>query len=264
MDKAALISWILFSIRNVLGYEHNRNTILATELKRIPGLEFGRTFSEEYKNEDLLYYLSQIIKVKNKRILFTAANLPDLETQETHYQTYVVNTKTKLVLMMDPARKASGKGIYPAIVSREIIRPFFESNGYTVSWIDTSSACQIKMQDVFCQSWSLYLQIQAILYPETRIDIPKTQAGKYGILLNFFKRVINYDTICEELQKEYIDTVKNAPTKDLSVSEKKYLIKQDPCSILAGMETKDMFDDDEDKPNTNHPLAVTLRERKPT
>jgi len=112
---------------------------------------------------------------------------------------------------------------------------------------------------VFCQSWSLYLQIQAILFPETRIDIPKTQVSKYDTLLNFFKRVINYESICEELQKEYIESVKTADPKVLSNSEKKYLLKQDPCTILQGMETADMFDDDEDKPTTNHPLAITTR-----
>ena len=78
------VSWVLYTLREVLGNEAIRNTILETELKRIPGLIFGHTFSEEYKNAELIEYLTAITKLKNKRVLFTASNLPDLKTGETH------------------------------------------------------------------------------------------------------------------------------------------------------------------------------------
>jgi hypothetical protein len=258
MDKVN-VSWVLYSLREVLGYEHIRTTILKNELvyAKSPSLIYGPTFAQEYNPENLKSYLGSILKVKNKRVLFTASNLPDLQTQETHYQTYIVDTSNKTVLMIDPARKVSGKGIYPPIVSREVIRPYFENAGYTVSWIDTSSACQIKLHDVFCQSWSLYLQIQAILNPGLRIEIPKSQNKKYELLLSFFQKIITYPEVCNTLMTEFKSLVSTAKPKNITPAEKKYMLGQDPCNTLRQMTPADMFDDDVE-PGNNHPLAVTV------
>lgn len=250
------VSWVLYSLREFLGLETIRNSILLKQLRSIPGLVLGRTFSQEYSEKDLLQYLKAILSQKNKQVLFTAANLPDINTGETHYQTFVVNTSTKTLIMIDPARKSSGKGIYAPKVARDVIRPFFEANGYTVTWIDTTSACQIKLQDVFCQSWSLYLQIQTVLHPGLQITIPKAQKDKYALLLNFFKSLLTYEGFCEQLQSEYLESLNNVKNK----TDKKRLEKINACAILSAMETNDMFDDDDTNSNMNNPLAVT---RKP-
>jgi hypothetical protein len=262
MDKVT-VSWVLYSLREVLGYEHIRTSILKNELvyAKSPSLIYGPTFAQEYNPENLKSYLSSILKLKNKRVLFTASNLPDLQTQETHYQTYIVDTSNKTVLMIDPARKVSGKGIYPPIVSREVVRPYFENAGYTVSWIDTSSACQIKLHDVFCQSWSLYLQIQATLNPGLRVEIPKSQKAKYELLLNFFHKIIAYPDVCLELQNEFKALIKDTKPHVITAVEKKYMLVQDPCLILRQMTPSDMFDDDIE-PGNNHPLAVTVVKKK--
>jgi hypothetical protein len=262
MDKVT-VSWVLYSLREVLGYEHIRTSILKNELvsAKSPTIVYGPTFAQEYDPEDLESYLNSVLKLKNKRVLFTASNLPDIQTQETHYQTYIVDTSKKTVLMIDPARKSSGKGIYPPIVSREVVRPYFENAGYTVSWIDTSSACQIKMHDVFCQSWSLYLQIQATLNPGLRIDIPKSQNKKYELLLNFFQKIITYSDVCLELQNEFKALIKEANSAVISAAEKKYMLVQDPCLILRQMSPADMYDDDIE-PGNNHPLAATVVKKK--
>jgi hypothetical protein len=262
MDKVT-ISWVLYSLREVLGYEHIRTSILKNELvsAKSPTIVYGPTFAQEYDPEDLLRYLMSILKLQNKRVLFTASNLPDLQTQETHYQTYIVDTSKKTVLMIDPARKVSGKGIYPPIVSRDIIRPYFDDAGYTVSWIDTSSACQIKLQDVFCQSWSLYLQIQAILNPGVRIEIPKMQNKKYELLLKFFQKIITYPDVCLDLKKVFKAQIRKAKLSVISEEEKERMLPQNPCTILRNMSYVDMFDDDEESSN-NHPLAVTTVKKK--
>ena len=262
MDKVT-VSWVLYSLREVLGYEHIRTSILKNELvyAKSPNFIYGPTFAQEYNPKNLETYLSSILKLKNKRVLFTASNLPDINTRETHYQTYIVDTSNKTVLMIDPARKVSGKGIYPPIVSREVVRPYFENAGYAVSWIDTSSACQIKTHDVFCQSWSLYLQIQATLNPGLRIEIPKSQNKKYELLLNFFQKVSTYSDVCLELQNEFKGLIKEAKSSVITAAEKKYMLVQDPCLILHQMSPADMFDDDIE-PGNNHPLAVTVVKKK--
>jgi len=264
MDKVN-ISWVLYCLREVLGYEHIRIAILKNELvtAKPPNLIYGPTFAQEYNPKSLETYLSSILKLKNKRVLFTASNLPDLKTQETHYQSFIVDTKDKTVLMIDPARKISGKGIYPPIVSREVIRPYFENANYTVSWIDTSSACQIKLHDVFCQSWSLYLQIQATLNPDIRIEIPKSQNKKYELLLDFFHKIISYPEVCLELKNEFKTLIAEAKPKDITAPEKKYMVTKDPCIILSQMSAKDMFDDTIE-PGNNHPLAITVLKKKKT
>jgi len=262
MDKVT-VSWVLYSLREVLGYEHIRTSILKSELvsAKSPTIIYGPTFSQEYNPNDLESYLSSVLKLKNKRVLFTASNLPDIQTQETHYQTYIVDTSKKTVLMIDPARKSSGKVIYTPIVSRTVVRPYFENAGYTVSWIDTSSACQIKLHDVFCQSWSLYLQIQAILNPGVRIDIPKSQNKKYELLLNFFQKIITYSDVCGELKTEFKALITTAKPKNITATEKKYMLLQDPCLTLRQMSPTDMYDDDV-TPGNNHPLAMTVAKKK--
>ena len=236
-----VVSWVLYSLRELLGYENVRNKILEAKLKEIPNLVLGKTFSLEYKIPDLQDYLKKVIQQVNKRILFTAANLPDLVTGETHYQTYVVDTKAKTVIMIDPSRRPSGKGIYPPIVSREVIKPFFEANGYSVNWIDVTTACQIKKQDVFCQTWSLYLQVQSVLNPGVRINVPKTQDKKYELLLQFYQSLLKYQGFCDDLQKEFIDSVKGSKiTKPLKVE----ISKNNACAVLTAMKKEDMYDDD--------------------
>jgi len=236
-----VVSWVLYSLRELLGYENTRNKILQAKLKEIPNIVLGKTFSLEYNVNDLKNYLKNVLLQKNKRVLFTAANLPDLSTGETHYQTYVVDTQSKTVIMIDPSRRPSGKGIYPPIVSREVIKPFFELSGYTVNWIDVSSACQIQKQDVFCQTWSLYLQVQSVLNPGVKINVPKTQEKKYDLLLQFYQSLLKYQGFCDDLQKEFIDSVKTAK---ITKQQKLQVSKSNACAILTAMTTKDMYDDE--------------------
>ena len=246
MDPIA-VSWVLYSLRELLGLEDLRQIILEKELHSIPGLVYGKTFSMEYKMSTLVNYLKKIIKLKDKRILFTAANLPGITEEDmgnTHYQTYIVDTKNKSVILIDPARKPSGQGIYPAYVTVEEVEPFFQENGYTVKWVNTSAACQVKMQDVFCQTWSLYLQILSTINPDKRINIPVSQEKKYEVLLDFYKHIMRYDGLCDMLNTQYVESV---TTNDIPQKLKAQLLKLNPCSILESMTPIDMFDDEADE-----------------
>jgi len=246
MDPIA-VSWVLYSLRELMGLEDLRQKILHQELHTIPDLVYGKTFSMEYKMSGLISYLKKIIKQTDKRVLFTAANLPGISEDDlgnTHYQTFIVDNRNRSVILIDPARKPSGNGIYPAYVTKEEIEPFFREQGYTVKYVNTSAACQVKMQDVFCQTWSLYLQILSTINPEKRINIPQSQEKKYGLLLDFYKHILTYPGFCDMLRKQYAETITNY---SMSRAEKTGLLQQDPCLILHSMTARDMFDDEADK-----------------
>jgi hypothetical protein len=245
MDPVS-VSWVLYSLRELMGFEDLRQKILEQELHRIPDLVYGKTFSMEYKTSGLVAYLKKIIKLKDKRVLFTAANLPGISEDDlgnTHYQTFIVDNRNRSIILIDPARKPSGSGIYPAFVTIEQVEPFFREQGYTIKHVNTSAACQIKMQDVFCQTWSLYLQILSTIDPEKRINIPQSQEKKYGILLDFFKHVLAYPGFCDMLRKQYFEAITNY---SMANQDKARLLQQDPCYILQNMTPLDMFDDEAD------------------
>ena len=77
----------------------------------------------------------------------------------------------------------------------------------TLLYPNVTEACQIHENDVFCQSWSLYLQIHGVVrFLKTgnlnyAPDIPLSQFHKYEILLNFYKSIV--PIICVELNKVY-------------------------------------------------------------
>lgn len=210
-----VISWALYSMRAILNHSDVRNKVLVLYLQSQIKQEFirlGPTFEGEYNLADLKRYILSIVGVPGK-YLFTAANLPD-RGSETHYQTYVVNnfTSPPTVVMIDPARKSTGKGIYEPHISVQFVQPLFESRGYLVGWLKTTNACQTKVEDVFCQSWSLYLQIQAVINPLSKIRIPRSQRDKYAILLEFYKYLLRLDrSVCGKLREEYREAIMTHP-----------------------------------------------------
>ncbi len=246
-----VISWALYSMRAILNHSDVRNKVLVLYLQSQIKQEFirlGPTFEGEYNLADLKRYILSIVGVPGK-YLFTAANLPD-RGSETHYQTYVVNnfTSPPTVVMIDPARKSTGKGIYEPHISVQFVQPLFESRGYLVGWLKTTNACQTKVEDVFCQSWSLYLQIQAVINPLSKIRIPRSQLDKYAILLEFYKYLLRLDrSACEKLREEYREAimthphlVKKVPKRQHEELRAEYL-SFDPCRVIMEMTPDDMF-----------------------
>ena len=141
-------------------------------------LIFGNTFSYNYKVGNLIKYLKTISSFANKIILFTVANLPNANN-ESHYMTFILNNITKQLIIIDPALVNGKPGIYSPYIAIQTIEPFVNNN-YDVKWLDTSNTCQTDKNDVFCQSWSLYLQIMNC--NSNVIDIPQDQFCKYEVL----------------------------------------------------------------------------------
>ena len=224
-DNEIALSWALDAIKNLLGMQYIRNKIVKTFFPAIKNVRYMRTFDAfqqyEYppfnnKVQEILEYCEEIMHLKNY-VVFTATNIQENEDdQETHYQTYIVDNVNKKLYAIDPAinpTKKSGFGIYKPMITYETIQPFFEKNGYQCQFIDLTNPAQTKKEDVFCQSWSLYILLEILHNDEgfsadMLIDIPKKQIDKYEILLNFYKKILVVESISDKLDVIYKQNIK--------------------------------------------------------
>lgn len=253
-------SWVLIHLRETMGSSFVRHAILRKALGSLEGVTFGKDLLTPVNWNSADKVLTQTL-TNTGIVLFTASNLPDATTGETHFQTFLVNPSAKYVLMIDPARKPTGaEGIYSAFASTESIRPFYESKGFRVDWVLTTFPCQTKEEDVFCQSWSLYLLIETFknqLKPEknrvNKLPIPRSQKEKYAVLLEFFKECIQIQEVCSQLQKEWTAFTKKTSAWDESLFEglktvkekkelKSYYASIDPCDFIQKMTVELMQD----------------------
>ncbi len=220
---ADLNSWILYTIRDSMGVGDIRKDILQYYLKNLEQqnkIEYGPTFSIGIPKSKLYKYLDYIIECmelnQDKIILFTCNNSygpwnkKQKQLMETHYQTFIVQTGHKRITMIDPSRKRAEMGIYDPYASMAIyfyIKPRIHTKFY---WLKTTNPCQVYFSldpdndDVYCQSWSLYLQKEALLKNKTVIQIPYEIETKYDILINFYKEILkNVDSFAKEFNVKW-------------------------------------------------------------
>lgn len=167
-EKSDAISWMLHSLKIVLGDESIREEILMhyhpelhreniQTLRKINnGKHHIRTFDAfvyfekndasfddaiERKYMMIRNYLSEIVKL-NGTVVFTATNIQrDADDCETHFQSFIVDNDNKTVLAIDPAYNKSvvkknkknnvlevHQGIYYAEVTHNVIKPFFKTS----------------------------------------------------------------------------------------------------------------------------------------
>lgn len=251
MSLDVVKSWVLYAVRAALEDEDIRQLVLQNFLYDVSSdLHIGKTFTNEYNTQKLYKYLHTITK-SFKPVLFTASNLPDIETGETHFQSYIVDNKRKTLLMIDPSRDyKSGDSLYERYVTDYIVKPFFEKLGYRVNWLKTDYVCQTNFEDVFCQTWTLYLQIQSIKLDANRIKIPRSQEKRYELLLNFFKVIaIKVPKFCERIESIYNYEIQNNPVLVEGVPKSQHsILRKDlkrygsPCTILLNMSVSDMYE----------------------
>jgi hypothetical protein len=244
------------NIENLEKIGYNRNHIKAHVKTFDAFIEPGKT--RELKVKKIENFLKKIVNMDGT-IVFTASNIQrDEDDMETHYQTFIVDNAEKKVYMIDPANDrtvdkndkkykrsskilVSGQGVYYAEVAHHVIKPFFEENtDYSVELVQLSHPAQISEDDVFCQSWSLFILNTLITNDEYRkshvFDIPEEQINKYGMILKFYKRIfIDIPALGPVLKEEYIDIINNCD--DCSRAE---LLKIDPVKFLRSMTKADM------------------------
>lgn len=230
------VSWVLYALRAVLGYEHVRTAVLKRYVGHLPDVTIGRTFAGVYRYRDLTGYIRAQLQTPG-RVLMTASNTGrHVNTStETHYQTFIINTRTRVVTAIDPARRPRGRGIYRSIITEDVVAPVATEAGFSVAWLETTNTCQVNKDDVFCQSWSLLLLIVAMLDPDLVVLVPRAQVDKYADLLSFYKDIMELSTVCDELRQEYTEAIAHHP-------DRTSLACIDPCRVVRTMAPTDIFD----------------------
>jgi len=278
LSRPTIASWVLHALKITLGYESIRQLILLhyhprlhwgniTNLKTIGSRESHvKTFDafiepgkmREQKIEKIQKFLEKIVEMDGV-IVFTASNIQrDINDMETHYQTFIVDNTEKKVYMIDPANDrtvdknapkykkskkilVSGQGVYYAEVAHHVIKPFFdEKTDYPVELVQLSHPAQIIEDDVFCQSWSLFildlLLTNKVYQTSSVVEIPEKQIDKYGMILGFYKRILTdipaMSTIFTEEFIKVINTCVDCPQAEL--------LKIDPVAFLQSMTKNDM------------------------
>ena len=194
-DQEGIISWAVYSMRDTVAEENIRNNFLEkTGIKEF-GKEKGfnikieRTLAQASKRE-ISSFLSTLLNKteENDIVLFTISNRQDKATNETHFQSFVLVAKSRTIFAFDPARKKAPEmsmhnlskeeakqyfGIYGDYAIDDVfkfIKTYNEKSSiqYEVKYAPVKNTCQIDETEVFCQSWSLYLQykfLEVISYP---------------------------------------------------------------------------------------------------
>ena len=223
----------------VLGHEYK----MKTDIYKINGytlrflniidyMDYEGEYQTKY-DKQIDFIISAIGKVKEKReiLIFYGKNLPDPTTPkcpETHYQSFIYMNKK--LLCIDPSLGCNGRRIYADYFTTDLkekleksgLGILFQNNPVTV-------ACQSHNEEVFCQSWSLYLQYHFLLQIVSSanaaapsgiedlsqlkaVDIPDDQSEKNKILYDFYKEIINKKpiiTIYDKTNKSVIDLYKD-------------------------------------------------------
>lgn len=251
------ISWILYSIKILLGDEGIRRYII---LHYFPNLTYSepkilRTFNafiqkgktRKDKLIEIEKYLKSIEKLKKDIVVFTASNVQRNEYDiETHYQSYIVDNNNKNIYIIDPAfdkTKDNYMGIYYAEITHELIKPFFENKGYNINFVRLSNPAQTSNTDVFCQSWSLLILLQVLQNSSYEANIeyimPKKEIDRFDIILNFYKKIFtDMPALQENLKVEYTGTINDSSSFEESL--KFELLSYNPVDILMNMKKEDM------------------------
>jgi len=256
MSETIAISWLLHSIKILLGDESIRHYII---VHYFPELKYKlkkhiRTFdafvpkrsTRRDKYDKITQYLESIENLQKDVVVFTATNVQQHEQDnETHFQSFIVDNEKKQVYVIDPAldkKKPNHFGIYYPEITIELIKPHFEEKGYDVNFIQLSRPAQTTTNDVFCQSWSLIILLEMLTdnnYEKNEeYKIPDRKGDKYAILLEFYKGIfMEMPELIENLNEEYVGTIKELPIRKTEINE---LLRYDPYRLLQSMTKEDM------------------------
>lgn len=211
-EMDTLNSWIAYSLRETMEEEQVRNAILKKNIKSKNVVFYKTLYGNKDTFADDVRKLIKGMKKKNTYYLFTISNPYDPDTGETHFQSFIYYYDTndtsdhpegsRDIYGIDPS-----DGYYSDWAIRmvnTIIKQEYD-NAYMMD-VKFTQACQRDDSDVFCQSWSLYLQIlgmQELLSGNVNIDfvIPEDTNEKYKILLDFYKN--NMGIICRYLKANF-------------------------------------------------------------
>lgn len=272
------VSWVVHCIKNVMGYDDVRKSVLKYLIPDIQNLSYSATFSgleEDYQNIITKYILNKATK-KSPYVVFTTANpsSEDKEFPETHYQFFYVDNVNHVIYSIDPAsvyNPKTGKvkrGVWEPIASEGMInylkKNTIDGHRYTLEYVKTSHPAQTSQNDVFCQTWSLLLMVEFIKqthttppspagYRQIVIDVPEDERVRYQKIIDFYHLVTDIpvlggkprEKICDILTTEYQQELANHQSMivgDLSTTMYNKLMKMNPCLIMKHLTVDDIYD----------------------
>lgn len=266
MDPTVL-NMISFSCRSSLEDEKVRESIILQKLEELgekmittdnmvasDGTIYviGKTFIPMRKKE--LAYIEKYLETMtdpNTVYAFTSSNLPDKKTSETHFQSFVVDNIHKRLYIADPSRKPGGKeGIYASYISDGLVSPYFVNKKYEPKYVLAKDTLQKASYDVYCQTWSLILQIEKLKniikgQPDKLIDIPSKKEDKYLYLVDFYKTLYNNTEFCKKLNSEFEPQTnyasENSPEdRELFENAKKFMENKNACDFLSYLDVSNL------------------------
>jgi hypothetical protein len=210
-------------------------------------VEVGKKRSD--KADEIVRYCNRMC-TKPGTVVFTASNIKRTRfDNETHFQSYIVDNDMKRLLVVDPAFDSRAElcaGIYTSEVSHDVVIPFYQRKGYDTCFVSLSTPAQIHIDDVFCQSWTLYILLAKLQHDEykfdLRFDIPLEPLDKYDMLLTFYRQLFaDMPELGENLRVEYEGEIleSRGPTR-LPKVEKEALLRFDPVVILMALSKYEM------------------------
>lgn len=260
--KDIALSWLLFSLRNVLEQGKVRTAILAKHFgDRFVYHDYpvDLTASGDYKYKNLYDYLTSKVMINDDKIhLFSVSNRADKKTAETHFQAIIVDNKNKLVKAIDPSMAPQGNSLYAPYISEHIqatlsnphhtlkmskpVKDWLKT--YTFEWVTGTNACQTNTNDVFCQTWSLYLQLKYLMTGHSP-DVSSNESERYKVLAQFYHD--NHEIICPYLIAQYRELIELAINNQIKGMDEPIpveyhdLLRQvDVCKFLAELSGYDI------------------------
>ena len=261
--------WILYSMRFVLSYPEPRNLVLSSSdwfgFFQTKGYDilttetYGNGISDGELHSNLIDFLNA---GPNKIILFTLSNDPtatsDPDNAETHFQSFVIINHIHTIFAFDPSGVGGSPGIYnPGAIQQ--MNAIIKTAGlpYNIVYPNINVPCQRFKSDVFCQTWSLYLQyefmrqvshhllslssLQDFETEKIKIVIPETQIEKYRLLNSFIQSVIQLPDIQTALEDQFNKDVIDHPDHiaySYEINPIDVITQLDTASFVEGEELK--------------------------
>jgi hypothetical protein len=120
------------------------------------------------------YIKSAIATYRDKRYIITGIrDIPNLETEETHFTGLIINNGTKKVYYFDTAGGEYSANDVTTLAIGKLAKSLPGIKYKFVDETDMGETCQVVPHDTFCQTWSAYYTIGKVLNPRFGSELAK-------------------------------------------------------------------------------------------
>ena len=250
---------MVFSIRSTLEIPKVRKQVLEllTKNSDLTFKDLGLVVGGPKYKKELKEVADKVVEGKKDIYVFSLQNQHD-EKFETHFQSVIVKTNPREVIWFDPSMSRRGNpGIYEPHAGLEFEQIMKKKKPkYRIRRNPVTETCQLVYTDVFCQSWSLYLQYMYLKdnilknssKSANRVKIDEDYSDKARVLLSFYKKICKeVESFGKKLEKEYKANL-NHYSKEEEYEELKEVKRQikdvDVCDVVRKLRVKDLFNEE--------------------